>query len=166
MRTLSSQEERIEELAQHFKEPSFKAFINWKGQLCSISNFYLMKSVVLPSLSPEYEITDFVEDLKDLKLRFRLKKNLFQIIFPKIHEIVREQTKSFEVFSDKLGQIESKQLDLTQALVRTQNKIQRAILIYERIKEELRNSRERQVSMLRESGHKFESEGFVKKTLN
>ena len=166
MRTLSSQEERIEELTQHFKEPSFKAFIHWKGQLCSISNFYLFKSVVLPSLSPDYEFTDLVEDLKDLKLRFRLKKNLFQIIFPKIYEIVREQTKNFEIFSDNLGQIESKQLDLTQALIRTHNKIHKAFLINERIKEELRNSRERQMSMLREIGQKFENQSFMKKFLN
>ena len=166
MRIISSQEERIEELTQHFKEPSFKAFVHWKGELCSISDFSLFKSLVLPCFAPDYNFSDLIEDLKDLKLRFRLKNNRFQIIFPKKFEIVREQSKNFLIFSDKLGQIESKQIDLTQALARTHEKIQKAILINERIREELRNSKERQEGMLRELGEKLENQSLMKRFMN
>jgi hypothetical protein len=155
MRQLSNPEEKIEELYKHLKEPSFKSFIIWKGELCTIKNFSLFKSIVLASLDPDYKFQDLLQDLRSFKLRFRARESFFQIIFPSNFQNLREQSRSIRNLFDKLDQIEGKQFDLLEAVGRANEKLRRAAVINLKIKEELRKSREKQIQMLEEIGISF-----------
>ncbi|OMJ76080.1 hypothetical protein SteCoe_24643 [Stentor coeruleus] len=129
-------------IIRHLKEASFKPFINWKGQMCCISNMDLFASIVLPTLNSKYTIESFTQLLRSFNISFKKTNTSLKIICPEAHGKLRSRSRSQNPIMKSIEEIEIKQDKLYSAIARTQEKLERALKINRQIKFELKKSEE------------------------
>ncbi|OMJ88820.1 hypothetical protein SteCoe_9117 [Stentor coeruleus] len=129
-------------IIRHLQEASFKPFINWKGRMCCISNMDLFASIVLPTLNSKYTIESFIQLLRGLNIAFKKSDTFLKIICPGIHGKLRSRSRSQNPIMKSFDKIEIKQEKLYSTIVRTQEKLERALKINRQIKLELKKSEE------------------------
>lgn len=140
----------VSEIIAHLKENSFNSFITWDGMNCVISNLEIFPSVVLSTLINGYTLDSFIKELETNSIKHILKNNSLSIYFPNIKQKVRRRSRSGNPILNRLEEIEIKQESLFAAILRAQEKLERAIRINKQIKIELKKSDEYQRNLIEE----------------
>lgn len=138
----STQSDCASGIIRHLQEASFRPFINWKGRMCCISNMDLFASIVLPTLNSKYTVESFTQLLKNLNIAFKKSDTFLKIICPGPHGKLRSRSRSQNPIMKSIEEIEIKQEKLYSTIVRTQEKLERALKINRQIKFELKKSEE------------------------
>jgi hypothetical protein len=155
----------ITEIISHLQENSFNSFITWSGQNCLITNLEIFPSVVLTTLFKGYTLETFTQLLETLSIKYTLKKNTLKIIFPNIKQKIRKRSRSGNSILGKFSEIELKQEKLFAAILRAQEKLERAIRINKQIKLELKKSDEYQRNLIEEKSKEAHVDEIMQKLL-
>jgi hypothetical protein len=102
----------------------------------------LFASIVLPTLNSKYTVESFTQLLKNLNIAFKKSDTSLKIICPGAHGKLRSRSRSQNPIMKSIEEIEIKQEKLYSAIVRTQEKLERALKINRQIKFELKKSEE------------------------
>ena len=140
----------VTEIIAHLKENSFNTFIVWNGMNCVISNLEIFPSVVLSTLINGYTLDSFIKELQTYSIKHILKDNSLSISFPCIKQKLRRRSRSVNPILNRFEEIEIKQERLFSAILRAQEKLERAIRINKQIKIELKKSDDYQRNLIEE----------------
>jgi hypothetical protein len=149
MNTRETRRSRLTAIVDHIKDRSFKAFIAWKGETCTVNDLELFESIVISTLMPDATLSTFFAVLNELRIRHSFpSETVLQIFFPARPKQKLVQPISTNPILRHIDEIEIRQERLYHAIVRVKEKMERAIKINRQIKIEFRKSEEFQLKFL------------------
>ena len=132
----------IMSIKRHLKERSFKAFIMWRGRVCTIRDLDIFQSIVLTTLTPKYSLDELIEVLKRHSLCIIFSEHSLIVKFPLTHpkKVSHHSCEENSPFKD-IDLIEAKQKNILSCILSTQERLARAMEINLLLKVELARSK-------------------------